>query len=256
MKGLNMRNKIYLIFMFSIMLPFPMHGQSDSANLEKINEVKSDEAYIYGEGYNANESTAYDKALIDILEYAIEFRFNNGNEKKITIADIRPIVNQINHFDGKQYNILVYIPRNQILSLTGQVAESVPQKQSAIKGEVDPMQNNPSTMPSTLSQTDEPVSPPSNVANDVLYIICNQDNWTEIKGLLTDYKKRGEIKDTGFCTDPAESPIDSYCILIDELYGVLAVMSPKSSGSRINLKTNQTDQESNYPNCKVIVWFK
>ena len=92
--------------------------------------------------------------------------------------------------------------------------------------------------------------------NDILNTLCNQDNWTEVKGFLSAYKTEGRLKETGSCTKISDIPMDAYRILIDEQYGILAILAPKNLNDRINIKTNKLDKESNYSNCAVIVWFK
>ena len=90
----------------------------------------------------------------------------------------------------------------------------------------------------------------------MLNILVAQDSWYEVKGLLKKYKGQGKIKETGVCTDFSEIPANSYRFLINGQYRILAFLAPTELKSAINLKTNQADNDSNYPNCEVIVWLR
>ena len=250
-------SKSYIMLVLAIVMPFAMNGQSINADIDRMNDIKRNESFIYGEGTNANKDEAYNHALMNALSYAKDFCLENGIAHSITTDDIKPIIMQIIHYDGNQYDILVYIKRTQVLSMDDPSNSSNSPTTPDRQYKEPSMQNNllnPSAPPVTDSE--RKVQPSSNVTNDVLYTLSSQDNWAEIKGFLSSFKDQGKIKETGICTNPSEAPIDSYKILIDKLYGILAIISPKNSNNSINLKTNKLDNEFNYPNCAVIVWFK
>lgn len=256
MKKLNMINKIYILFICLITVPFALTGQTNSNVIDEMNNVKLNESFIFGEGFHVKKDVAHECAISEILSYAIELRFDNGNSEKLLPSDIQPIVKQLIHFDGNQYNIFLYVDRAQILSMSGhlesQKISSNADPRSETKELVEPDKTRNSQMSKGTSLEDRFTPLP----NDVLNTLCNQDNWTEIKGFLSTYKNQGRIRDTGFCTNTSDIPVDSYRILIDEKYGILAILAPKNMSDRVNIKTGQVDNESNYSNCAVIVWFK
>ncbi len=251
-----MINKIYILFICIITVPFSLNGQTNSDVIDKMNNVKLNESFIFGEGFHLKKDVAHECAISEILSYAIELRFENGNDERLLPSDIQPIVKQLIHFDGNQYNVFLYVDRELIMSMSGHIespqilsnAESISEPNELVVQ--DKAQNSQMSKGTSLEERFTPLP------NDVLNSLCNQDNWAEIKGFLSTYKNQGRIRETGFCTNISEIPVDAYRILIDDKYGILSILAPKGSDNGINLKTNQTDKESNYPNCKVIVWFK
>ena len=224
----------------------------------KMNDVKLNENMVYGEGFDDNKDIAYGKALADLLTYANELRFEKGKES-INIADVQTVAKTMDYQKGSCHFVLVYIPVSQALGLEVKTRPDVGGKSGNKKAET------PAT-PQAKKKTDEKPKSDSRYnlipkasttpPDDVLTALCSQDNWSEIKGFITQYKNQGKIKETGFCTTPAEVPADAYMILIDDMYGILAILSPKNSANRINYRSGLADSESNYPNCKVIVWYK
>ena len=256
MRRLNMINKIYILFICFITMPVALNGQTSSDVIDKMNNVKLNDSFIYGEGFHVSKDIAHDCAISEILSYAIELRFDNGNDKKLLFSDIQPITKQLIHFDGNKYNVFLYVDRNQILSMSGHIENHKTSSGADYKTESKERAVQDNTKHSQVSKETSLEEKFTPLPNDILNSLCNQDNWTEIKGFLSAYKNKGKIKDYGFSSDISDIPIDSYRILIDKLYGILAFLAPKDSEYRINIKTNQLDKESNYPNWAVIVWFK
>ena len=85
--------------------------------------------------------------------------------------------------------------------------------------------------------------------------LLTQDNFAEIKSFLSEMKRKGKIVETGASETIVGLPKDASLILIDELGGILALLSPVSPGERINYRTHKSDSETNY-NSKFIVWYK
>lgn len=252
-----MINRIYILYFCLITVPFAMNGQTNSDDiLDRMNELKQDESIIFGLGFHENMAKANNYAQLDLLSDAIEFRLNNNKVAKISIRDIQPYVKQLIYFDGSQYDVILYVGKDLILSLTGQTEDSVSSSNVGINSE--PVLKEYGRQAQDLSTSQEnPVEISfTPLPNNILHTLCIQDNWTEIKGFLENYKQQGKIKETGVCTTISEIPQDAYRVLIDEYYGILAMMAPKTSNDRLNIKSNQLDKESNYPNFKVIVWFK
>lgn len=117
---------------------------------------------------------------------------------------------------------------------------------------------------------EEPVAPisqerpkaaavPSNTSSfspgEVEGFLLTQDNFTEIKSFLSEMKRSGKITETGAADSLSDLPHDASLILIDELGGILAYLSPANEQGRINYKTHKSDSENNY-NSKFIVWYR
>lgn len=238
----------------------PGFAQSPEEIEQKMDEIKMDEAFIYGEDYNDDKDMAYQNALTELLSSINELRGDIGKES-ITVPDIQPILKELRYTKLTRNVSFLYIPLNQAMSLTPKqkidVATAEPTS-SAINNTMaqnhKPENNSKFTFVPNTSQSNSNVI--SNSDKGILETLCSQDNWVEIKGFLTSFKNEGKIKETGNCLSYAEVPNDAYSILMDEMGGILSIMSPKNSPNRINHKTNQTDNENNHTNCKFIVWYK
>lgn len=95
----------------------------------------------------------------------------------------------------------------------------------------------------------------SEEAGEVEDFLVTQDNFSEIKSFLSDMKRKGKIVETGALDAISGLPKDASLILIDELGGILAVLSPVNPQGRINYRTHKLDSENNYKS-KFIVWYK
>ena len=256
MKRLFMINKLFTLLIFCVAVPLDMRGQIANDALDKMNEIKLDESFVYGEASEADEDIAKENAILSFLTYANDVRIQYGNTDMIISSDIDRMVKYIKSFEGNKHCVLVYIPRKSVLELAGHPRNSE-----------SPITPNPKTEPKkTLKPNNPPLSATledvkTNIAikplpQDMLNILAAQGSWLEIKGLLEKYKGQGKIKETGLGTEISEIPVGTYRLLIDDQYRILAFLAPVDSESAVNLKTNQADNESHYPNCKVIVWLR
>ena len=120
----------------------------------------------------------------------------------------------------------------------------------------------PAVSPETVSNSSEEpavaqeiVSTSSEEPGEVEHFLVTQDNFSEIKSFLSDMKRKGKIVETGAMDTLTGLPKDASLILIDELGGILAILSPANPQGRINYRTHKSDSENNY-NSKFIVWYK
>ncbi|MGM9799919.1 MAG: hypothetical protein ACI30M_04470 [Muribaculaceae bacterium] len=257
-------NLLFLLFSAFFILPVYSSAENEEATKAKMNEIKLSEDYLYGEDFSDDKNIAFDNALSQLQRYANELRQEKGLNS-LKVSDIQPQVSELHYLKGDRYTVLVYISAEKMFAIHGRTEAIL--NQNSAQPSPDPVQTPvTSAQPSPAINNSQPVANNSTTLqqsqsiahtdDDMLDIISAQDTWIELKGFLTNFKKLGKIKETGTCINPSDVPADAFSILIDELYGVLAVLSPKNSANRINHKTNQTDSESNYPNCKVIVWYK
>ncbi len=225
----------------------------------QMDEVKMDESMVFGEDFNEDKSIAYNNALLDLLNVANEVRAEKGCDA-LGVPDIQTVVQELVSKNKERYYVVVYMPIDRLLSITRS-------SRSEVVSQFAPAPSLPAGNSATSSPAGQSSGAPdrsgyagtsmsSPFSNEVLETLCNQDNWTEIKGFLSGFKNRGLIKETGYGTSPADVPADAYTILIDEMYGILAILSPKNAHNRINHRTNNPDSETNYSNCKVIVWYR
>lgn len=229
----------------------------------KMDEIKLDESYVYGEDFDDDKDIAFQNALTELTTYANELRAGKGKDI-LNSSDLLTVVKELKYQKGSRHTVLVYLPLSQMLGMTSKshsdvVAQNEPShsSQTNITPQQKVEQEQKFTfVPNKQPEATQPVPIQTQLPDDIMQTLCSQDNWLEIKGFLTNYKREGKISSIGNVLSYAEVPDDAYAILMDEMGGILSIMSPKNSPNRINYKTNQTDNENNYTNCKFIVWYK
>ena len=257
-----MRNKVlFLILSMIISSSLSIFAQSPEEIEEKMNDIKMKTDVIFGEGFDTDKNMAYDNALSELVLSSNEIRDENGL-KPLKATDLQPVVEELSYTQGQRHFIMVYLSKSQMLSLTPKNHSDIIEQEAPLYaapggngGSSDSYQPEEYYSPSPAPQNTAVIQQPP-LPDDILQSLCAQDNWTEIKWLLSNYKKQGKISETGRCTSASDVPADAFSILIDEMYGVLSILSPKNLPNRINYRTNQADSESNYSNCKVIVWYR
>lgn len=258
--------KFAALFAF-LTLCLPMVAQS--TDFDKMVEIKLSEDYIFGEA-TADNVLAYDFALNDLCQFVNEWREENG-KPPIKPTDLNGVAEEMLMESGAMSVCFLYITREKALEIVSTSRKDMVDNMTsggATVVEAQPVQtpkpkeehklNFVNTKPKDNVQPAAPkqqYTAPSTLDDDIIAVIGAQDNWTEIKGFLSQYKELKKIRETGYATSMAQVPDDAYCLLIDEMYGVLSYLSP-SNGGRTNLKTKAPDSENNYPDCKVIVWYK
>ncbi len=279
-----MTNRKFLSLLLALLSTFPCFAQSPEEIERQMDEIKMDESYIYGEDYSDDKDMAYQNALVELLSSINELRGEKGKEY-LTVGDIQTIVKELRYTKGTRNVAFLYLPLDRAMTLSAkqkidvagagtssrrsgnaaaqtsgrqqaEPAKPAPNPASTVKPKPTPAQaDNASSKPAATSTLSGAKSfAPAD--KSVLETLCGQDNWVEIKGFLSSFKKEGKIRETGRCLSPSEVPDDAYSILMDEMGGILAIMSPKNLPNRLNHKTNQTDNENNHANCKFIVWYK
>lgn len=250
-----------LLAIFSLTTAF---AQSADEIQTKMDEVKLDESLVYGEDLNDDKDMAFQNALIELTTYSNELRLERGLGV-ITTSDLQTVVKELKYQTGSRHTVLVYLPMNEMFSIVSKSPAEFVFADTASESRQDP----PSQGSQNSSQEESAYFVPnrqqgtSNASNnqtplpdDITQTLCGQDNWTEIKGFLTAYKRDGKIRSVGNVLSYAEVPDDAYAILMDDMGGILSILSPKNSKTKINYRTNQVDDESNHSNCKFIVWYK
>ena len=86
-----------------------IYGQNKEETKKKIQEIKLNEDFIYGEAASDDKELAYGDALQDLLIFANELK-NMNSQPEIKINDLITNVETIIYEDGSRYEVLVYIP--------------------------------------------------------------------------------------------------------------------------------------------------
>lgn len=234
------RNSILILLTFILSaIPVDMAADTPEEIEVQMDRIKLDETLIYGEDFSDNKDLAYDNAMAELLVTANELRAEDELQP-LQASDLKPLAKELYYKKGMRHVVMFYMPRSQALDLRqSETATPIPQ------------------LPTPPVVTIPPSSPTATpAADEIIDILCGQDNWIEIKGFLTKFKQEGKIKATGAVTSASETPVDAYSILIDEFGGILAILSPMDRGQRIDYRTKRADDESNHNNWKFIFWYK
>ena len=239
------------------------YAQTPEEIESKMDEIKLDESYVYGEDFNDDKDIAFQNALTELTTYANELRAGKGKDI-LNSSDLLTVVKELKYQKGSRHTVLVYLPLSQMLGMTSKshsdvVAQNAPSHSS--QANVAPQQKieqeqKITFVPNKQPEATQPVPIQTQLPDDIMQTLCSQDNWMEIKGFLTTYKREGKISLIGNVLSYTEVPDDAYAILMDDMGGILSILSPKNSATRINYRTNQTDSETNHSNYKFIVWYK
>lgn len=239
------------------------YGQTPEEVESKMDEIKLDESFVYGEDFNDDKDIAFQNALTELTSYANELRAEKGKDI-LNASDLLTVVKELKYQRGSRHTVFVYLPMSQMLGITSKshsdvVAQNVPSQSSQTNTTVQQkieQEQKFTFVPNKQPEATQPVPIQTQLPDDIMQTLCSQDNWMEIKGFLTNYKKEGKISSIGNVLSYAEVPDDAYAILMDDMGGILSILSPKNSTTRINYRTNQTDSETNHSNYKFIVWYK
>lgn len=239
--------------MLLLLTALPLCAQSPAGTEVQMNEIKLNESMVYGEGFSENKEIAYDNALNELMIFANEYRAKKG-QQAIGVSDLLTVVKELVCKNGAQYTVMVYMPMTQMLAIT-------PKSNSDIVAQLIPGQKQEAAATVAAEAAPAPAAEtavfrPTPAADEILRKLCPQDNWLEIKGFMIDFKQSGKITSVGNVISYAEVPDDAYAILMDEMGGILAILSPKGGARQVNCRTRKIDAASNYSNCKYIFWYK
>ena len=211
--------ELFLFFLLIFFLNFNIWA-NDMDTKKRILEVKLNEEFIFGEGLNEDKEIAYGNALSDLLLYSNELK-KEKNQQEVSLSDLQLNVETLDYFDGKRYEVIVYITLNELFQI----------------------------------KSKSPVSYYPEKENDIEDFLLTQDNFTEIRDYLSAMKRSGRILETGAIDNTSSLPKNASLILIDDLGGILSILSPRNENGRLNYRTRLFDDVNNYSNCKFIVWY-
>lgn len=246
-------NSIFrLLFLVPCLLPLSTYAQTKAEMETKVNEIKLDDNYIFGEGFDDDKGIAYENALSDLAMTANQLREGKGKEP-LGQSQLQVKAKEITYSDEARTTVFLYIPYDDVLAME-------------VKSPAKVLPGKPAT-PNVPSKPNVPIAPskpaPAATASssqssldELTELICQQDNWTEIKPILQQYKSGKKISQTGVAQALSDVPAEAYAVRIDGMYGILTVLSPAKGGTRTDMKAGTPFTDSNYDNCKVIVWYK
>lgn len=246
---------------------------------EKMNNIKLDETYIFGEGSDADKNEAYQRALVDLLQIVNELRVGQKKEP-LAQRDIQPRVEELTYTQGGITYTMLYINADKALALVpkksdgggnhggnGQNATTpaaTPVATSAAIPAVTPAAS-PAVIPAATPVV-TPVATPavtpaatpaatSQSVQDITDYVKKLHTWIEVKGTLQQHVMERRIK-AGKASSLSEVPEDAVALLLNSYGDIVAVLSPSNAQQRTDLKTNKIYSESNSPNYSQIFWYK
>lgn len=234
---------------------------------EKMNNIKIDETYIFGEGSDADKNDAYQRALVDLLQIVNELRVGQKKEP-LAQRDIQPRVAELTYTQGGITYSMLYINADKALALvpkksdgggnhggSGQNA-TTPAATPVATPAASPAVTPPATPAATPAVTPAPTSvATSQSVQDITDYVKKLHTWIEVKGTLQQHVMERRIK-AGKATSLSEVPEDAVALLLNSYGDIVAVLSPGNAQQRTDLKTNKTYSESNSPNYSQIFWYK
>ena len=254
-----------------------MRGEDNKEAKKKMLEIKLNEDFIFGEGTGDDKELAYGDALDDLLSFANELK-NMNSQEEIKITDLITNVETIIYEEGARYEVMVYIPFKIVINTTRQSSSvkeelKIKKEETDKKDDIHVMETDPDLLISEgetatdtktndvseekviqVLKTPETDNQPE-FHGEVEDYLITQENFSEIKSYLSEMKRLGKIKETGALESVSSMPEDASLIVIDELGGLLSILSPVTDGVRLNYKTKKSDSEKNY-NSKYIVWYR
>lgn len=252
-------NNIFrLLFLVTCLLPLALCAQTKAEMEAKVNEIKLDDNYIFGEGFDDDKGIAYENALSDLAMTANQLREGKGKEP-LGQSQLQVKAKEIAYSDEARTTVFLYIPYDDVLAMeVKSPAKVLPGKPSIPSKPSKPSVSSTSSTSSTPSTpaTANSSSSAQSSLGELTELICQQDNWTEIKPILQQYKSGKKISQTGVAQSLSDVPAEAYAVRIDGMYGILTVLSPAKGGTRTDMKAETPFTDSNNDNCKVIVWYK
>lgn len=286
MRKLNISNISKIVWLLILVcVPFNNRAQNTAdTTKKKMIEIKLNDDFIFGEAISDDKEMAYGEAMDDLLAFANELK-NSNSQEKISISDLITNVETLVYEEGSRFEVLVYIPfkivietdekpssaKNEIIKSEKDITKTPVQETPIVEISVEekPVNEIPVQVTSVVETpfkestiVEKPVqeisvSSEKNIPenSEIEEFLINQENFSEIKSFLSEMKKNGKIKETGAVEAIDTPPSDASLIVIDELGGLLSILSPVRGSERINYKTQKTDSEKNY-NSKFIVWYR
>lgn len=218
-------------------------AQAMDERLERINAIKKNVEYLYGEATMATQEEATSLAYELLQKEVLGWARRDSQQLVITsAADINRMAERITVRRAEMFRVFVFVKKSGLLCKKNQIKhpqDSVrePAKDSLVTDEVK------RTIKQRLLGRRQ---------NDALYRLKKVRNFFELKEIMLELKEKGEVTAYGkYAT--AEHPSECYLIVYDPAGNIRALLG-KGEETRPNLKTGLDDSVKNYRGCGAI-WF-
>lgn len=229
-------------------------GLAQENNKRKIDAVKRDGGYLYGDATLQTERNAV-KLACDLLKDELKKWSNDHNisdqqfsETVLTHYADTILVEKRNHVRA-----FVYVKASRLSSLISN--NQTPKSGTPVVVTPPPAPVRESVTPTPAR---EPVAPaqvqtPVKRTNPVLERLMSVSSFYDLKNVIAPLHNQGVIQSYGKYST-MKDPAECYLIVYDANGSIKAILG-KGKDTRENLKTHQPDNVRNYSGCGAI-WFK
>lgn len=229
---------------------------------EKMNEIKADETYFWGEATDENREDASEGAITMMLEVM-------GNENVIMPRNKAMSAAKFLYMNrGERIRAFAYMKKEDAMTQDkkkGTDAKPKKKEEPAIVQKKQEKTEDVDSVATDMTVTEKKEVPQqaqqtatvqtNSVASSVVMVISGCEQISDAYRCLEEYKREGSISACGKVKSKADMGSDVYLIIFDSEQSVRAILSPESNGARKNMSTGSTDAISNYKGCGA-VWFK
>lgn len=244
------------------------------SHLQRINAIKKNADYLYGEATMAVQADAASLAYEQLQKQVFDWAQRDSITLKVkSVTEINRLADTLMMRRAEMYRVFAYVRKSDLTE------PSAPPQDSLVTDSIKPLVNdsvkplvNDSVKPlpndsvkllsndSVKSLVNDSVRQvirqrffgKKNRQNDALLRIKEAKNFFELKAIMQPLKERGDIIDYGkYAT--AKQPELCYLIVYDPAGNIRALLG-KGDNVRKNLKTGSDDGIGNYRGCGAI-WF-
>lgn len=263
MANMKMEKRKLLFYgcLLALLWPGIAFAQSDNEAKRRINEIKLDGRYVFGEASNTDENTAGNEALSDLKS---AWNDTLGDKKILDLKNIQTIT----YSRGEKMVVFVFVPIEPLKPETTpqaepQVRAEEVRKETPVEEAPQPVRVEEAPKPVLIQEVTKPVSAPEAAPailgylldDDVVLNIMEREMVDDVWRYLDVSKEKGNVAAFGTPKSMAEIPDDAILVIYDTLYSVVAVLSPIEHGKRFNFKTQLPDEVRNYSGHGVL-WLR
>ena len=264
------------MLLVSLCTAITMRGQRNDKS--RINEVKKDASYLYGEATLLTRHDAI-RLACDLLKNEVKkwSEENNIHYNEFPEVILSQLADTIAMNRSNKTRAFVYVRKSELPSVFSGKSVTVTKKPETVSPQppqkpisaivVAPQPQQPVNTSSSIivAQPQQPATPymeqvteevPDNLSyntNPVVEKIKTIDSFYDLKSVMEPLHEQGVIKNYGKYST-MKDPIGSYLVIYDS-NGYIKALLGKGTEERLNLKTLQPDSEKNYPGCGAI-WFQ
>lgn len=236
------------------------------SHLQRINAIKKNADYLYGEATMAVQADAASLAYEQLQKQVFDWAQRDSITLKVkSVTEINRLADTLMMRRAEMYRVFAYVRKSDLtepsaLSQDSLVTDSI---KPLVNDSVKPLPNDSVKLlsnDSVKSLVNDSVRQvirqrffgKKNRQNDALLRIKEAKNFFELKAIMQPLKERGDIIDYGkYAT--AKQPELCYLIVYDPAGNIRALLG-KGDNVRKNLKTGSDDGIGNYRGCGAI-WF-